>query len=193
MLEIGLGYGTLSGRLAELGADLSGVDIAPGPVEMVRHRLRLLGRPADERVVQGSALDLPFEDASFDVVYSIGCLHHTGDLPRGVGEVHRVLRPSGRAVVMLYNRHSFRQFVRRLRGEASPEALRAAYDTNAAGDAAPHTDYVTRAQARTLFGAFSRVRVDARNFDSLPYIPRRLLLGNIDRLLGLDLYVVADR
>ena len=193
VLEVGLGYGTLSGRLAELGAELSGLDIAAGPVEMVRHRLRLMGRPADERIVRGSALQMPFADASFDRVYSIGCLHHTGDLPRAVAEVHRVLRPGGRAVVMLYNRHSFRFLVRNLLRRRSGEQLRADYDSNAAGEAAPHTDYVTARQARALFGRFARVRIDRRNFDNLPYVPRRHLLGNVDRLLGLDLYIVADR
>jgi SAM-dependent methyltransferase len=193
VLEVGLGYGTLSGRLAELGAELHGLDIASGPVEMVRHRLRLMGRPADDQIVQGSALAMPFADASFDRVYSIGCLHHTGDLPRAVAEVHRVLRPGGRAVVMLYNRNSFRFLVRNLLRRKSDEELRGDYDSNAAGDAAPHTDYVTPRQARALFGRFARVRIDRRNFDNLPYIPRRHLLGNVDRLLGLDLYIVADR
>jgi SAM-dependent methyltransferase len=193
VLEVGLGYGTLSGRLAARGAELYGLDIAAGPVEMVRHRLRLMGRPDDDRIVQGSALDMPFPDASFDRVYSIGCLHHTGDLPRAVGEVHRVLRPGGRAVVMLYNRHSFRLLMRRLRRRRSEEELRGAYDSNAAGQAAPHTDYVSARQVRELFGAFSRVRIDRRNFDNLPFVPRRRLLGNVDRLLGLDLYIVADR
>lgn len=193
VLEVGLGYGTLSGQLAERGAELHGLDIATGPVEMVRHRLRLQGRPADERIVQGSALDMPFADASFDRVYSIGCLHHTGDLPRAVAEVRRVLRPGGRAVVMLYNRHSFRFLVQNRLRRRSADELRGDYDSNAAGEAAPHTDYVTARQARELFGAFSRVRVDRRNFDNLPYIPRRRLLGTVDRLLGLDLYIVAER
>jgi ubiquinone/menaquinone biosynthesis C-methylase UbiE len=192
VLEVGLGYGTLSGRLAERGAVLHGLDIAAGPVEMVRHRLRLLGRPADERIVQGSALAMPFADASFDRVYSIGCLHHTGDLPRAVAEVRRVLRPGGRAVVMLYNRHSFRLLMQHLRRRPT-EQLRGAYDSNAAGEAAPHTDYVTRRQVHELFRDFARVRIDARNFDSLPFVPRARLLGNVDRLLGLDLYIVADR
>ena len=67
------------------------------------------------------------------------------------------------------------------------------YDSNEAGDAAPHTDYVSRHDARRLFGAFSEVKIDARNFDSLPYMPRRRLLGNVDRLLGLDLYITARK
>jgi SAM-dependent methyltransferase len=126
-------------------------------------------------------------------VYSIGCLHHTGDVPQAVGEVHRVLRPGGRAVVMLYNRHSFRFLVRNVLRRKSDEELRGDYDANAAGEAAPHTDYVTARQARRLFGRFASVRIDRRNFDTLPYVPRRHLLGNVDRLLGLDLYIVADR
>jgi SAM-dependent methyltransferase len=193
VLEVGLGYGTLSGRIAERGAELYGLDIAAGPVEMVRHRLRLMGRPADDYIVQGSALEMPFPDATFDRVYSIGCLHHTGDLPRSVTEVHRVLRPGGRAVVMLYNRHSFRFLVRQLLRRKTAEELRGDYDSNKAGEAAPHTDYVTARQARALFGQFGKVRIDRRNFDNLPYVPRQYLLGNVDRLLGLDLYIVADR
>ena len=39
VLEVGLGYGTLSEALARMGADYHGLDIAAGPVEMVRHRL----------------------------------------------------------------------------------------------------------------------------------------------------------
>ena len=198
VLEVGLGYGTVSGRLAELGAQLHGLDIAAAPVEMVRHRLRLMGHPADERIVQGSALEMPFVNGAFDRVYSIGCLHHTGDLPRAIREVHRVLKPGGAAIVMLYNRHSARRLKRvvmpeLLRRGRSATEVRGMYDSNEAGVAAPHTDYVSRHDARRLFGAFSDMKIDARNFDSLPYMPRRRLLGNVDRLLGLDLYITARK
>ena len=100
VLEIGLGYGTLSGQLLSRGAHLEGVDIAAGPVEIVRHRIRLAAQDPSDRVVQGTALDLPHESDRFDFVYSIGCLHHTGNLPRSVAEVRRVLKPGGTAVVM---------------------------------------------------------------------------------------------
>jgi SAM-dependent methyltransferase len=198
VLEIGLGFGTFSAQIAARGAVLHGVDIAKGPVEMVRHRLRLAGEDPADRVVQGSALDLPQASDSFDFVFSIGCLHHAGDLARAVGEVHRVLKPAGTAVVMLYNRYSARQLRRvvlpgLLRRVRSAREVRKMYDTNQAGEAAPHTDYVSRREVRRLFGDFAGVSIDARNFDPLPYIPRRRLLGNVDRLLGLDLYITARK
>ncbi len=53
VLEIGLGYGSLSQRIAESGARYVGLDIAAGPVEMVRHRLRQTGLPGE--VGQGNS------------------------------------------------------------------------------------------------------------------------------------------
>jgi SAM-dependent methyltransferase len=199
VLEIGLGYGTLSSQLMARGADYNGLDIAAGPVEMVRHRWRTTGRgDAERRIQQGSALDLPFPDARFDYVFTIGCLHHTGNLPRAVGELRRVLRPGGTAVVMLYNAYSFRRLVKvglpaRLRRRLSAERVAALYDTNAAGEAAPHTDYVSPYQVRRLFAGFASVTIDRRNFQGLRYVGRDPLLGTVDRVLGLDLYITASR
>jgi SAM-dependent methyltransferase len=199
VLEIGLGYGTLSGQLMARGASYHGLDIAEGPVMMVRDRWRRNGgADAETRVVQGSVLELPFPDVTFDYVYTIGCLHHTGDLPRALQQVRRVLKPGGTAVVMLYNLHSYRRLVKvrlpELRNRArSRDQVAAMYDTNAAGDAAPHTDYVSAAQVRRLFAGFSSVSVDRRNFDNLLLIRRERLLGTVDRLLGLDLYITARR
>jgi len=208
VLEVGLGFGTVGQILAERGARYHGADIAAGPVAMMRDRLRRLGR-ADAEAVQASALELPWEDGAFDLVVSIGCLHHTGDLPGAVSEVHRVLVPGGMTFVMLYNAHSFRQLVvvprERLRARwerrSSGERVRALYDTNTAGEAAPHTDFVSRRDARELFGAFSNVRVESQNFDALTptvvgrtlTIPRKRLLGNLGRVLGLDLYIHARK
>ncbi len=200
LLEIGLGYGTLSALLIARGAHYHGADIAEGPVEMVRHRLRLSGQgqEADEQVIQASALDLPFETGRFDFVYTIGCLHHTGNTPRAVTEVHRVLRSGGTAVVMLYHAHSLRQLLKvqlpaLLRRRRTLDEQAAMYDTNAAGEAAPHVDYWTRGEVRGMFGAFSSVDIDVRNFDNTRVVPRERLLGNIDRVLGLDLYITARK
>lgn len=202
-LEIGLGFGTLGRLLADAGADYHGLDVAAEPVALMRRRLGHL-EAVEERVRQGTALQLPYDDGRFDFVYSIGCLHHTGDLPRAVGEVQRVLAPGGRAVVMLYNARSFRQLIERLRSrmrrDSHAEAKRrvaAIYDTNPAGATPPHTEYVTRKQVRDLFAGFGDVRIEARNFDdyALPrvHLRRAWMLGNVDRIAGLDLYITATR
>jgi SAM-dependent methyltransferase len=212
VLEIGLGYGTLGQLIASRGCQYHGLDIADGPVEVVRYRLGLLTIDAMDRVHKASALDIPYRDGSFDYVYSIGCLHHTGDLTKAVSEVHRVLVAGGKAVVMLYNRHSFRRLaelrtrymwellVGRRDRQAFAETIRARYDSNAAGDAAPHTDFVSRSDIRRrLFARFSSLRIDVQNFDGYTLfagrvvIPRHRLLGNIARILGTDLYVVATK
>jgi ubiquinone/menaquinone biosynthesis C-methylase UbiE len=209
VLEIGLGFGTVGQAVAARGARYRGADIAAGPVAMMRDRLRWLGLPDDGSVVQASVLELPWEDKTFDVVVSIGCLHHTGDLPGAVSEVHRVLTPGGTAFVMLYNAHSFRQLVvvtrERLRARmarrSSAVQVRAMYDSNTAGEAAPHTDFVSRRGARELFAAFSDVVVESQNFDDLTptlggrelTIPRERLLGNVARVLGSDLYIRARK
>jgi SAM-dependent methyltransferase len=208
VLEIGLGYGSLGEAIASRGAEYHGLDIAAGPVRMMRHRLAMIGLPAEERVSLGSAAALPFPDRSFDFVYSIGCLHHTGALSRSVEEVRRVLAPGGTAVVMVYNADSARRtwhvglpsVLPLLFGpRPSDSAVAALYDRNAVGDVAPYTEFVSRRQAAQLFSAFSTCSIDTRNFDDIRIrgrviVPRRRILGSVlERRLGLDLYIVARR
>jgi SAM-dependent methyltransferase len=207
VLEVGLGYGTLTESLARMGADYHGVDIAAGPVEMARHRLAGVPGARPEQVQQGSVLELPFPDASFDLVASIGCLHHTGDLFGAIQEVRRVLRPGGRLVLMVYNRRSLRRVVtapvwalRRRRDRAgADEELRARYDATADGAAAPHTDFVTAPELRGLLHGLDDVRVERRNMEGLPVrhvsegSRSALMRLRVDRLLGLDLYATARR
>jgi SAM-dependent methyltransferase len=198
VLEVGLGFGTLGQLLASRGGEYHGADIAPGPVAVMKRRLALLGQPEDN-AQQASVLDLPFEDGTFDYVYSIGCLHHTGNLPKSIQEVHRVLAPGGRAVVMLYNRHSLRRLLYGLRssvrrGQSLDDEIRALYDAHESGEPAPHTDFVSRAEVKGLLRDFARVRIDVQNFDGYRFgLKREWFLSNIARVIGLDLYIVADK
>ena len=79
------------------------------------------------------------------------------------------------------------------------EAVRARYDSTADGTAAPYTDFVTAPELRGLLHGFRDVRVERRNMDDLPipyvsWATRSALMAvRIDRLLGLDLYVTAQR
>jgi SAM-dependent methyltransferase len=198
VLEVGLGFGTLGQVLASRGGEYYGVDIASGPVAVMGRRLAWLGQPEDN-AQEASVLELPFEDETFDFVYSIGCLHHTGNLPKSIQEVHRVLAPGGRAVVMLYNRHSFRRLRYGLRspmrrGESLDDEMRALYDAHESGEPAPHTDFVSRAEVKRLFRDFVRIRIEMQNFDGYRFgIKREWFLSNIARVVGLDLYIVADK
>ncbi len=204
LLEIGLGYGTVGQYLAERGVDYYGLDISAGPVGMMAHRLQLLGvGDVDGRVKQGSALAIPHPDAAFDVVVSIGCIHHTGNIALGIAEIGRVLRPGGQAMVMLYNAHSYRNMVTMparmlrhgvLRDPAKRAQFeRATYDANVEGSEAPATAFTSVAEARRLFEGWSEVRVRRENCGGAPLIGRRMLLPILGRMAGLDLYITATK
>ncbi len=51
-------------------------------------------------------LDLPIVEGAFDLVYSIGVLHHTPDPRRGFAEIARRVKPGGRLAVWLYRRNT---------------------------------------------------------------------------------------
>jgi len=104
-LEIGLGQGADSEQIIRRGGLWSGLDLTPESVERVRLRLRLRKLPF-EALERGSALDIPFSDRTFDIVYSHGVLHHIPDITRAQSEICRVLKPNGELVVMLYAKWS---------------------------------------------------------------------------------------
>jgi SAM-dependent methyltransferase len=105
VLEVGCGLGTDGARFAAAGADYTGVDLTEAAVALARRRFELFDLPGNFQTADAENLDFP--DASFDLVYSHGVLHHTPDTAKAVREIHRVLRPGGRAVVMLYHRGSY--------------------------------------------------------------------------------------
>jgi SAM-dependent methyltransferase len=110
VLEIGLGQGADSESLIRRGAKWSGVDLTGESVERVRTRLTLRDLPFDD-LKQGSVLDLPFKDDSFDMVFSHGVLHHVPEIKQAEREIHRVLRPRGELVIMMYARWSLNYLV----------------------------------------------------------------------------------
>lgn len=211
VLEIGLGFGTLSQQIAEAGAHYNGLDLAPNAAAMVNHRLTLLGLKRTARV--GSALEMPFADESFEFVVSIGCFHHTGNIARCLDEAFRILRPGGTAIVMVYNKFSFRQWTRwpwrtlrqgwrEWRGSDETLALsvaqRHSYDHNVHGVAAPETQLLSIGQLRQMLARFENVRFQKQNADPISvrgfvFLDRLRLLNSLGRLLGLDIYLEAQK
>jgi SAM-dependent methyltransferase len=105
VLEIGCGLGTDGAQFARAGADYTGVDLTDAAVALARRNFELQNLAGEFRTADAENLD--FAEETFDLVYSHGVLHHTPDTARAIQEVHRVLKPGGRAVVMLYHRDSY--------------------------------------------------------------------------------------
>jgi SAM-dependent methyltransferase len=105
VLEIGCGLGTDGAQFAKAGANYTGIDLTEAAVGLAKRRFELFQLPGTFRIADAERLDFP--NHSFDLVYSHGVLHHTPDTTAAVREIHRVLRPGGKAVVMLYHRDSY--------------------------------------------------------------------------------------
>jgi SAM-dependent methyltransferase len=211
ILEIGLGFGTVGQVVAPHSKSYTGVDYALNPVHMTNDRMRMIGTAGKAKAQQGDARNLDFPDASFDTVISIGCLHHTGDTEKSVDEVYRVLRPGGTALIMLYNRRSFRRLIanpykffiskKRRTFSTYEDYVKGAYDANKDGKAAPIVDFFSRGEIRRLFRKFKTLKIDKHNFDNYQfkflgkevYWPREKFLNNVARILGLDLYIRAKK
>ena len=105
VLEIGCGLGTDAINFARAGADYTGVDLTERSIELVQSRFDFENLPGNLQTAD--AENLPFVDNTFDLIYSHGVLHHTPDTQKAINEAHRVLKPGGTAMVMLYHKNSY--------------------------------------------------------------------------------------
>jgi ubiquinone/menaquinone biosynthesis C-methylase UbiE len=92
-------------RFARGGAIVTGIDLAEVSIELARKNFIHNGLEADLQVMDGESMT--FADNSFDVVYAHGVLQYTYDARRMINELHRVLKPGGEAIVMVYNKYSW--------------------------------------------------------------------------------------
>jgi 2-polyprenyl-3-methyl-5-hydroxy-6-metoxy-1,4-benzoquinol methylase len=211
VLDIGLGYGTVAQKIAESGADYTGLDIAKGPVAMVNQRLMQNNLPG--KAVQGSILDPKMEPGTFDHVIAIGCLHHTGNLQLAIDQCHQLLKPGGSLIFMVYYAFSYRRFrmvplltfktlLAELIGKrgvvgAGSNRQRAAYDSGSDGTGAPHTDWISEKSLRHYCRGFSSFNATIENIDQeVPFrmTPRKdLLKTRWPALMGLDIYATATK
>jgi ubiquinone/menaquinone biosynthesis C-methylase UbiE len=105
VLEIGVGAGTDFVQWVRAGAEAYGIDLTEESINHTKLRLRQCRLTAKELRV-ADAEELPYDDNTFDLVYSWGTLHHTPNTPKAIGEAIRVAKKGGRIKLMLYNRHA---------------------------------------------------------------------------------------
>lgn len=106
VLEAGCGTGLLLERFAAFASRAEGFDLSPGMLEKARER--------GLSVKEGSVTEIPFEDASFDVVCSFKVLAHVPDIEKALAEMARVTRPGGVILAEFYNPISFRGLAKHL-------------------------------------------------------------------------------
>lgn len=160
-LEVGLGLGADSEQLIRRGAVWSGLDLTSESLERVRARLMLRVLPFTT-LKQGSVLEMPFRDRSFDIIYSHGVLHHVPEIRRAEHELWRVLKPDGELIVMLYAKWSLNyllsiSLVRRL-------GLLGLY-LSGYNPGGIYGEHLKNARAMGLFGYLSRTNWIHRNTD----------------------------
>ncbi|HMI99764.1 MAG TPA: class I SAM-dependent methyltransferase [Gaiellaceae bacterium] len=190
VLEIGVGLGTDFIRFVRAGAKATGVDLTERAIGLVRRRLELEGLDADLRVADAEAL--PFEDGSFDRVYSWGVLHHTPETQQAVREAIRVLRPGGTLCVMMYARHSWVGYgfwVRHALLAGRP--WRSVATVLARHMESEGTKAYTRSELARMFAGVEELRID-----KVATVYDRQLAGPLARLTGDRLgwqYVIRGR
>jgi SAM-dependent methyltransferase len=97
VLDVGCGEGHFLEAAAEAGLEPTGVEIVPEALLLAR------ASQPDAGWVLAAGEDLPFPDETFDAVTCLGTLEHFVDPPGGASEVARVLKPSGRALIVVPN------------------------------------------------------------------------------------------
>jgi SAM-dependent methyltransferase/uncharacterized protein YbaR (Trm112 family) len=100
VLDAGCGNGRYLNQAAELGAEVIGVDIS-GAVDIAHANI---GHHPRVHVVQGDLFQLPIARGTFDRIFSIGVLMHTGDAERAFNHLATRLRSEGVISVHLYGR-----------------------------------------------------------------------------------------
>ncbi len=162
VLEIGVGMGADHVEWARSAPrSLIGLDLTERAIAHTRERLREL--ELDSRLLVADAEQLPFADASFDLVYSWGVLHHSPDTPRAIEELFRVLRPGGVARVMIYHSRSIVAWMLWVRyALLAGRPWRTLRDVCAHHLESPGTNVYSVQEATALFAAFSRVTVRPR-------------------------------
>lgn len=110
VLEIGLGIGADSVRWGRNAGTYTGIDLTHEAVRTTKIHFETM--ELEGAIMQGNAEHLPFEDNSFDIVYSHGVLHHTENIDNTFEQISRVLKANGKFIIMLYTKDSFNYWIR---------------------------------------------------------------------------------
>lgn len=158
LLEVGCGMGYDSLEFLKRGVRVTATDLTPNAVKLTRRHFQIAGLQAED-VRTANALDLPFEEDTFDAVWANGVLHATGATARAIREVHRVLKPGGRAVIShFYRKPSWMYVIHRL-GRENIEFKE---------DDPPVNEFYTEDEILAMFAGFEVLEAVQEHYRALP-------------------------
>lgn len=166
VLEVGFGMGTDLFQFAKAGSVVTGIDLSQKHLEIAGKRFSLYDIDADLRIADTE--NIPFDDQTFDVVYTFGVIHHTPDTKKAIEEIYRVLKPGGDAIIGVYHKYSaFHLFsilgpyiynLRFLRESYRRALSRIEYRKNS--DACPLVRLYSQKELKDMLQKFNNVRIE---------------------------------
>jgi ubiquinone/menaquinone biosynthesis C-methylase UbiE len=102
VLEIGVGNGSHAQLIAPHCKTYTGIDLTEYAVKSTSKRFEVFGLKGTIRQMDAEKLDFP--DGSFDFIWTWGVIHHSANTGQILAEMNRVLRPGGKATIMVYHR-----------------------------------------------------------------------------------------
>lgn len=202
VLEIGGGIGTDLSQFARHGARVTDLDLSAGHLALAQENFQRRGLQGT--FIHHDAESLPFDDSTFDVVYSNGVLHHTPNTRNVVQQIRRILKPGGQAIIMMYAEHSihyWRELVttlgldRDLLKNHSMGEIMSRYVEISQNDARPLVKVYTAARLKRLFNGFEGRAVYKRQLmpSEVPGLCRWLPLDLNERLMGWNVIIKARK
>jgi len=203
VLEIGAGIGTDLAQFAASGARVTDLDLSSGHLELARENFERRGLCGT--FVLHDAESLPFEDNRFDVVYSNGVIHHTPNTHDVVREMFRVLKPGGRAIVMVYAEnsiHYWRNLVwtigikgGELESWSMGDIMSRAVERSDNAAARPLVKVYTKRRLRALFEGFEDISIVQRQMvgAEVPRLLARIPVATLGEIMGWNLVIKARK
>ncbi len=198
VLEVGVGLGTDLIEYAKGGARVYGIDLGEEQINLTRMNFEMQGLKYQALSAQ-NAMHIQYQNNFFDVVYSFGVLHHAPDTQKCIDEIHRILKPDGQAIIMLYAR-GWKHYIKRcliqgllLRKYFKLGSWQAVYnDASEVNGGSPRTAVFTKKEVKGLFKNFDHVEIQKKRmgefFDYKPYgtIKFPSWVGRLCQLFGLE-------
>lgn len=182
LLEIGCGLGYDSLEFLKRGVKVTATDLTPAAVEMTRKHFDIEGVQAEDIRI-ANAMELDFEDDTFDAVWSDGVLHTSGNTEKAVQEARRVVKPGGRIIIShFYRKPSWMLLIHKL-GRENLEFKE---------EDPPVNEFLTEREMLAMFHGCEVVETTREHYRALP-IARCGLKANLYNLAFKPVYNLVPK